>query len=135
MPFLFGLSIMLSSCASMPEWGTPSGNPEVLVSGGNPQRKVIDRMVAKSWSIEDQSQNHIVFQRQKLSSANRAVFAIGGNYQGILEGWDVTFVPTGNKKTRAILASTYIKTSTYGKVVNPATKEAGEEFVVTLSGL
>lgn len=132
---LFAFSMLLSSCASMPDWGTASGRPEVLVSGSNPQGKVISRMVAKNWTIEDQSPNHIIFQRQKLSSANRAVFAIGGDYQGILEGWNIAFIPDGSKRTRVILTSAYINTKTYGKTTNPPTKDAGEEFKATLSGL
>jgi hypothetical protein len=125
---------LLASCVSTPQWETASGSPEVLISGSDAQGKVIGRMVAKQWSIERQTSNLITFQRQQLSTGSRAVFALGGDAQGILDGWNITFIPSGSN-TRAVLSSTYVDTKTYGKATTPANQKEGNEYKVTLNGL
>ena len=127
-------SFCLASCVTPPQWGTTSGSPEVLISGSDPQGRVIGRMIGKQWAIEKQTPNLIVFQRQGLSAGNRAIFAMSGDMAGIIDGCDITFISQGSK-TRAILGSAYVITSDYGKVSNPPTKKAGDEFISTLSGL
>ncbi len=76
----------------------------------------------------------VTFERQQLSAGNRAVFAVGGDMMGILDGWNVVLIPESDK-TRVVLASTYVNTKTYGKTTNPATQKAGDEFIATLNGL
>lgn len=131
---VLGISVILCSCVSVPKWGTESGSPEVNITGSDPQGLVIGRMVAKQWTIEKQTPNLITFERQKLSTANRAIFALGGDTMGIIEGWNVTFIPSGSA-TRAVLSSVYTNSKDYGKSTNPPSQEAGDEFVTTLSGL
>lgn len=127
---IVGVSIcLLASCTTAPQWGTPSGNPEVVVHGNNPQSKVVGRLVAKGWNIENQTPNLLAVKRQQLGRFNHAI--VGG--PGIVDGWNITFVPENNN-TRAILGSTYLVTYN-GKFSNVPTQKEGQEFLSTLSGL
>ena len=123
-----------SSCVPLPKWQSPSGNPEVVAKGPGVKGRVLSRMVAKQWEVKSESDHTLVFERQQLSAGNRAVFAIGGDMMGILDGWNVVLIPDQDR-TRVVLSSTYVNTQTYGKTTNPATQKAGDEFLATLSGL
>jgi hypothetical protein len=118
----------------MPKWQSPSGNPEVVTKGTGVKGRVLSRMVSKQWEVKSESDHTLTFERQQLSAGNRAVFAVGGDMMGILDGWNVVLIPESDK-TRVVLASTYVNTKTYGKTTNPATQKAGDEFIATLSGL
>ena len=132
-------SLSLVSCGLQHQWGTASGSPEALISGGDPQSKVISRMVSKRWNIEKQSRNLITFERQQVTPSNSTILAMsgiktGGSPTGITDGWNITFVPQGGK-TRTILGSTYVKTKQNGTTSSSATRAAGDEFISTLRGL
>jgi hypothetical protein len=128
------LAASFSSCVPMPNWQSPSGNPEVVAKGAGVKGRVLSRMVSKQWEVKSESDHTLTFERQQLSAGNRAVFAVGGDMMGILDGWNVVLIPESDK-TRVVLASTYVNTKTYGKTTNPATQKAGDEFIATLSGL
>lgn len=121
------------SCATTPLWETPSGQPEVTIKG-NAQSKVTSRMVGKMWNIERQTPNMVTYERQQLTTGSRIAFGLVGDFQGIVDGWNVSFIPS-KSGTRAILSSAYVKTKDYGKVANVPSKKAGDEFLSTMSGL
>jgi len=131
---VFAICIAFASCAQPITWSTPSGKPEVLVKGIDVQGKVVGRMIAKQWGIVNQSSNAMSFERQQLSDANRAVFALGGDTMGIIEGWNLAFIPNGDG-SRVCLVSTYVKTKDYGTSVNSPDQKAGQEFMSILSKL
>jgi hypothetical protein len=127
-------SFVCISCVQPPTWSTASGSPEVIIKGSDAQGKVVGRMVAKQWEITNQTNNSMTFERQQLSAGNKVFFAIAGDTIGIIDSWNLAFIPSG-EGTRVCLTSTYVKTRDYGKTVNPATDKAGHEFMSTLNGL
>ena len=122
------------SCVPLPKWQTPSGNPEVVIKGKDAKGKILGRMVAKQWEVKSESDHSMTLERQQLSAGNRAVFALAGNGMGILEGWNLVMVPDGGS-TRVTFVSRYVQTKEYGKMTNPPTQQAGDEFMATLNGL
>lgn len=132
--FLALISVACTSCVTPQKWPTPSGSPEITIRGSEAQGKVISRMIAKNWDIVNQSANVISFERQQLSAGSRAVFALGGDTMGIVEGWNVVLIPT-ESYTRVCLTSTYVKSRQYGKTQNKPNQKNGQEFLDTLSGL
>lgn len=122
------------SCVPPPTWATASGSPEVIVKGSDAQGKVVGRMVAKQWESTNQTNNSMTFERQRLTAGNKLVFAMAGDTTGIIDGWNLAFIPSGSG-TRVCLTSIYVKTKDYGKTVNKATDKDGQEFEATLHGL